>query len=582
MSTSRGISTIIGSVFFMVLMTAGLSVSYLVIETQSDMISAQQVIADAEIKKIQEQFSISAVIDGSDNNRLLIFVDNESSNPLEIDSIWIVNQTDSAQFARKHDVNYANAILPAGYGAEILQNNPLYMDQGDYTIKVVSAIGTIKVTGLDVGGANKLKATLIMDPPDVRIGENATAILHLTNSGNTRLLNVTSLGLTVNPPTAVLEMSPMIQTKSDLLPSESVILSWKYRLSGAVGTSVTFSGAAEGIDEPTNTVVHSNFEIDSITIRDSEDSTSVIKSELFARPELFMVIPSPFGDSNHKGLWGALIVNPTDQPIHVSKVVISAIAPRSEANDRIFPSGTSNPCEPETVPPTTNNWTCPIDNQLMWKNTVSPQVIAPKSVSPFLAKVKPGNLPGGSIPDPETVLIQVNAFTTLGQFGKAGYGSSMHLSNTVIPNVYLSKVADSTNNNDIIANMTGILPGETRVFNAVLADLDGDAASKISAGSRLIINIPRGWTDVTVLGNTGFSTPTYQAFPDGSSQIVGQLEADLDGANGLGKTITFSATAPPVASTQMYVMYILADGYISGQSSSIGPLAEVVLRVSPP
>ena len=70
----RGISTIIGSVFFLVLLTAGLSVSYLVIETQSNMIKTQQVIADSEIKKIQEKFSVSVNADTANNDRLEIFV----------------------------------------------------------------------------------------------------------------------------------------------------------------------------------------------------------------------------------------------------------------------------------------------------------------------------------------------------------------------------------------------------------------------------------------------------------------------------------------------------------------------------
>lgn len=570
MRRSRGISTIIGSVFFMVLMTAGMSVSYLVIETQSDMITAQQTIADSEIKKIQERFSVSAVTMDDDNHRLAVFVNNEGTNPLEIDNIWIVNQTDPAQSARKYDLNYADSILAPGYGVEILQNTPLYLNPGDYDIKVVSSIGTIKTTELDVGGANKIKAKLVLSPPDVRIGENATALLFVTNTGTTRLLNVTSGVMTAAPSSSIVNMSPMVQVASDLAPAESAVLSWKYRLLGPAGTNVTFSTFAQGIDEPTGVLTQSNTDRGMVYLRDNAEAGSVITSDLFSRPEIYMVIPNTFGDSASQGLWGVNIVNPTDQPIYVSKVVISAQTSPANSNDEIFDAG----CPTLTVPPTPSNWSCPTSNQLMWKNTVTPQVVNPKSVAPFLTKVTPGDL-GGSGAEPETVVVQANVFTTLGQFGKASYGTSMRTT-SAISNVYLSKVVDSTANANIMANVTGILPGSTQTFNVVLADLDA-GASQISAGSRLIINIPKGWSNVNVVGNTGFAAPTFQSFPDGSSQIVGTLLSNLNNA---GKTITFTATAPPISETKMYVMYVLADGYVDG-SIVLGPLAEVVLRVSP-
>lgn len=568
--SSRGISTIIGSVFFMVLMTAGMSVSYLVIETQSDMITAQQTIADSEIKKIQEKFSVSAVTIDDGNHRLAVFVSNEGTNPLEIDNIWIVNQTDPAQPAKKYDLNYADAILAPGYGVEILQNTPLYLNPGDYDIKVVSSIGTIKTTGLDVGGANKIKAKLVLSPPDVRIGENATALLFVTNTGTTRLLNVTSGVMTATPLSSIVSMSPVSQVVSDLAPAESAVLSWKYRLLGPAGTNVTFSTSAQGVDEPTGVLTLSNTDSGMVYLRDNAEAGSVITSDLFSRPEIYMVIPNTFGDSSSQGLWGVNIVNPTDQPIYVSKVVISAQTSPANSNDEIFDSG----CPNLTVPPTPSNWSCPTSNQLMWKNTVTPQVVNPKSVTPFLVKVTPGDL-GGSGAEPETVVVQANVFTTLGQFGKASYGTAMRTT-SAIPNVYLSKVVDSTANANIMANVTGILPGATQTFNVVLADFDA-GASQISAGSRLIINIPKGWSNVNVVGNTGFAAPSFQSFPDGSSQIVGTLLSNLNNA---GKTISFTATAPPISETKMYVMYVLADGYVDG-SIVLGPLAEVVLRVSP-
>jgi hypothetical protein len=206
-------------------------------------------------------------------------------------------------------------------------------------------------------------------------------------------------------------------------------------------------------------------------------------------------------------------------------------------------------------------------------------MVPPKSVFPFLAKVTAGTL-GQSQTNLETVLIQTNVFTTLGQFGKAGYGSSFHNTASSMVNVYLSSESGSTDSTKIRTNMTSIKAGSTIKLNATIADFDTGTGNVISAGSRLIINIPKGWTDVNVLSHNGFSTPSYYPFPDTSSQIVGILSDDLTGENGIARTIQFTVKSPPVPDTQMYVMYVLAEGD-SNNSFPIGPLAEIVLQVVP-
>ena len=66
----------------------------------------------------------------------------------------------------------------------ILENTPLYLGPNDYTIKVVSSLGSIKQTDLTVGGPNNLLAEMFTIPPDVRQGENVTVTMRITNVGN--------------------------------------------------------------------------------------------------------------------------------------------------------------------------------------------------------------------------------------------------------------------------------------------------------------------------------------------------------------------------------------------------------------
>lgn len=575
-SGRRGISTIIGSVFFLVLLSGGLSVSYVIIETQSNMIKSQQVIADSEIKKIQEKFSVSVSADDANNDRLAVYVKNQGTNSLQIDTIWIINQTAPDYPATKYDVNYTESVLAPGYGTQILQNYPLYMNSGDYLVKVISSIGTMHTAELDVGGSGPLKTKMMLDPPDVSIGENATAWIFVTNTGTTKILNVTTGPITATPSSAVVSASPVLQPFLNLAPAESAIFSWKYNLMGTIGTNVTFSTYAKGIDEATLTLVRSENGTDSINLRDNANLGSILTQTLLSKPEIFMVLPSPFGDSSQKGVWGVNVVNPTSQPIYVSKVVINAITPRAQSLDQIFDTNT---CAPVTIAPTPSSWSCPAGNQLVWKDTTNPQRIEPKSVFPFLAQVTPGSL-AGSQDNLETIVIQTNVFTTLGQFGKAGYGSAMKNTGASMPNVYLSKVPGSMSTGDLIANVTQIKSGSTVTFNATIADFDTGSTNVISSGSRLIVNIPKGWSNVNIVSYTGFSAPTYLSFADTSSQIMDVLSSDVTGGSGIARTIQFTARAPPIPDTQMYVMYVLADGDVNN-SFPIGPLAEIVLQVTP-
>ena len=117
--------------------------------------------------------------------------------------------------------------------------------------------------------------------------------------------------------------------------------------------------------------------------------------------------------------------------------------------------------------------------------------------------------------------------------------------------------------------------------------MSSDDTYGITAGTDLIINVPKEWTFGSVTSHFGFNTPTVITYPDDSTQIVGELINSIDD-HSEAKTITFTATAPEVSSigkAKMYVMHILANGIatgdVSGENSifTVGPIAEIVLQV---
>ncbi|WP_299290591.1 hypothetical protein [Nitrosopumilus sp.] len=586
----RGLSSVVGALFFTVLMVAGFSVLSLALDAQTDIVTTQRMVTDVEIKKFQERFGIAVSTDA--NNHLDIAVTNLGQNPVEISSMWIINKTLSDAPAARYTIDYADSFVTGGSTTQILNSQILQMTPDTYDIKVVSSLGTIEIAELEVGpggsSSNALRSVLVTDPPDVVLGQNVTIGMVVTNIGQLPIDDVTPSTISANPPAAVTASSTPNLASVDLIPGESFLFLWDYTIDGTADTQVDFSNFATGLDA-NNNFVQSNTASDTSVLREDESGdtsstpTIVLTQDLLSRPEIFLTVPSPLGDGTsetHKALWGANIVNPTDQDMYVSKVVISLISPRTNNNDIMFRAGSgSDLCNPETVSPTPDNWSCPEHNQLVWTDTTNPVRIPPFSVFPFNALVNADRLAGSS-DTLSSVIVHGNVYTTVGQFGKAGYGSSFDNGQTALANVYLSEVVDSVSKDDMISNKTGIVSGTSTSFNVVLADLEAGTSHKIDDTSRLIINIPKGWVvnEPSIDGHGDFTT-SYQQFGDTSSQIIGDVSADL--TNG-GITISFDATAPTVTTEQMYVMYLLAEGSVDDNSFTMGPLQEAILQVVPP
>jgi len=381
-------------------------------------------------------------------------------------------------------------------------------------------------------------------------------------------------------------------------PHTSTLFKWDGTILGDIGSVFTFCSAVSGTHPDDGPINSGAPTCDSLTVIDPNDCAGcapndpeevIIKDDLYGRPAIFMHFPNPLGDSNDddgaKGFWSVNVANPTLIDIYVSKVVIIATSPAIAENDNIF----LKQCEddpikviyPDFISPTTDDWFCPGGNQLVWQNIANPQKIEPLSVFSFKVKIG-GDVVSGQDGDVVNVLVQPIIFSTLGQFGEAGYGSSMSKGFTAIPNIYLSVNEGSTSDADIITFIDQINPGQLVTFKSVIADMTSTTDYQINDDTRVIINIPRDWSAPSIVSSDGFDTPIVQVFPDGSSQIIAQLSSGnhITGNND-AETVVFTSTAPTNLNTKLYVMYILADGTATGQGAThaVGPIAETVLQV---
>jgi len=519
---------------------------------------------------------------------------------VEVANIWIVNKSDVNEPANRYEVNYQDAFIPPGYGAPILENTPLYLNPAygnDYTVKVVSTLGSIKSIPVTASGSTNLLAEIFAIPPDVRQGENVTIAMRVTNVGDTPLVDVEPhyIPPDVKPISEITTSEFISPSPVTLDPTESTIFTWHFTVSpsAALGGKVAFTSAVNGTDSASGFDYLSNNATAKIVVRDptgGSGETIVINQDLYSKPEIQVIMPAPFGDvggggSDPKALWGVNVANPTESIMNVTKVVFTAIDPEGGGGFHMFKK---NACNPENITPPPlggpGNWWCDLNNQLTWMTTGTPVQIPPRSVASFLAKIETHGIGGGGT-DLQSMPIQVTVVTSSGQFGKAGYDSSMSASQDVLANIFLGNGLGTINNDNINSLRTGITKNSIGTFNIWLVDFGDEVAEKIKGTNpdnkltSLIINIPQNWEVQTPLppSNDVDWKIIYYTFPDGSSQIIGQLKNDLWND---GKKITFDLKAPNVAAEKMYVMYALANG-VSEDDFSVSPLTEIVLQVVP-
>ncbi len=139
----RGISTIIGGIIFLVLLTAGFSTFFVAMDVQSDTINVQRTVSNSIIEKTLEDFVIEVTSDDSTGYKLEIQAKNQGPNPVQISNIWIINKSEVNEPATSYDVNYDDAFITPGDETQILEKTPIDMRNGEHDIKVVSVLGTI-------------------------------------------------------------------------------------------------------------------------------------------------------------------------------------------------------------------------------------------------------------------------------------------------------------------------------------------------------------------------------------------------------------------------------------------------------
>jgi len=648
----RGLSSVVGALLFVVLMVATFAVLGVALDSQTEIVDTGREVADTSLKKQQEEFGIAVSTNGTEI--LSIDVNNVGQNPVEIFTIVMTNVTDVGFPTTIIEIPSDTSFIPSGDKDDIVSTLDLKMKlapsanlTSTYNFKVVSSLGTIKTATLQCSftecGTVTLGGDLIIqlfsDGPTGVNTKISTIVMFVTNTADFEYTDVTpTRGVSDAPATCnapdsfgdpfwevLIAGTPDVFSEAiapcdfdafapvDLQPGQTTLFKWDATISGDIDTVFEFCNGVEGKDDLGDLQTFGE-ECDTLTIVDPNDCGGcgpggdlfILIDDLLVRPSLWMIIPSPFGlaGADEAAIWGVNVVNPTEKTMNVTKMTIVSYPPGANANHLVFDP---NFCGLIPIEPLTD-WTCPGENTIMWNNAAGIE-IPPYSAQEMLTLVEPGSI-SGSI-DLDALIVQANAFTTAGSFGKSGYQTTMYDDQEVMANVFLTDAdlglgEDPTDITHIISKKEGIQDLVPYEFQITLADMDEDNDSFIGAGASLVINVPREWTNVTITGDANFEPDggttapdddRVTEFNDSSTQIRATSAVDIGGnVNGDDLqdhlTLTFTAIPPDNEGLPFrpYIMYTFAYGETGNcipdnpnpcipTPRQIGPLSEIFLQV---
>ena len=570
----RALSTVVGAVFMIIVMTSALNVTLWTMRQQDRVTETVIEKTNTSLNRLNEDIEISSV--KMSNGKLNLTVSNPGGAASYLKTIYVVNETSNQQYKYDLDLAVDGREVASGIG----QSNPAIVIRNDttYSVKVISQSGTAATTTITSLSAVALPMTLYVIPPTIVPENNVTLLFAVTNN-----LTDSDLAFPVQPTLGKdLSCGPPyiegceffdygIEPEAAYIPRGTTMLfKWVYGIKSPDATIATFNASLVGA-KPGNFVIERGL---LQILKPSQISIEevVVGNNLLAKPEVFIVAPGPFGETGggsvDKGYWGIVVANPVDITMKITQITINVFSSETDASHKPLEKG----CNIVGITPT-SGWTCPHGGTMRWRNPASPIYIKPYEAYTFLAKASPG-----SINDNEpALLISVTAFTSLGQFAKQGYATNMFNGIASIMNIYLTDTknnvtayADSPTNH-ILGNITMQSASKNNTIYVAVGDFEttNNAASKMLSGAVLIINVPKNFTDIIIPSYIpGFETPVNKTFySDGTTQIRAKIKSNVgDVAGKEAAVFYFNVTAPTVVQTKTYVMHTFLEGLIDTDS----------------
>jgi hypothetical protein len=555
MKSRRGLSTVIGAVFFVIAATTIVTyISYSM--NLIDEFAQSVIVSEAEnINRGMEDISISqATIVGGEFNATVI---NTGSLSVQITRLWVVDEDSGLNSKADLDVR----INPGNQQYNIGQSTGILADSTtSYTLKVVTNRGNIATFSVSPDSSTQIQ---IIVPAEVSPSEVFTVVSTITNN-STLPNNIANLVPTITNNATLTQVEAITPASIAVLPQGNTATFTSSWIAPDSPIPIRFNASYTGAPQGSWTTANMSAAISSEAVVATQSQWSQAASRVGI---LISGIPNPI--SSHVdleyGKWGIGIINPLNRDVEIYAVGILTSNP-----------GLINSIS--EVEPTTG-WS--IKNlgasasMLVWEGGDDPVLVDKKSIGQFRIQTdfKSQNLYEN--------IITIQALTSEGKL-YTQYTVASDDSHPLINAFYTTDVADPT------ANWTYVLegiPGNTvgQIFNTTIQNTakNTNMFSKV----KLLILIPSDFTNVLDVtnGTGGWDQAEIVENPDKSHVIKVQTTVALF-AKITSKTYQFSADTPLVNDDKLYVFQtttIYPTFNSTGQTQLASALSEAGVEVVP-
>jgi len=242
----KGISTVIGSVFFIIIFTS--IASYVIYSMNQIDQFGVAVIGKGQdnINRNNEAFEITSVT--KDNNKFNVTIQNTGQLPVNITRLWIQNKTDPTWPTTKFTIN--QIVAPGQTLTKIGENLPLTAKSSQaYDISLVTERGNTKEFLVNSASQKPLYLQLFVLPDKIPTGFDTTILFAVTNNmSNNGILTNFAPNLSVITPvgaTTTLVSGPEPSTYPILQKGDTAYFKWVYNISGNSGQGINFTASLQ-------------------------------------------------------------------------------------------------------------------------------------------------------------------------------------------------------------------------------------------------------------------------------------------------------------------------------------------------
>jgi len=244
MKQRRGLSSIIGMLFFVIILVS--AISYFTYSVKLvDKVNDEVIVKGIEsVDKIKEDFEIvAATIDAGKFN---ITIQNTGPLPINFKRLWVNNVTDNTWPLQNFTVN--KVASPGQVLNNVGQNLNLYaLESQSYSLRLVTERGNQFNVQISSPQDKVLEMNLFVTPRSVLTGQDVTIWYGITNNlTDGSILQLITPQIEDPPDTtggasATYKDGPIPATKEGLTHGDTAFFKWIYEVNGNGGETVTFN-----------------------------------------------------------------------------------------------------------------------------------------------------------------------------------------------------------------------------------------------------------------------------------------------------------------------------------------------------